>query len=127
MAKRRVTKYTPEQKDEVVQFLREGGGASIAARKFNVPVSTILTWAKALDGPVDTMVSVPGLPHFSVNGVISVMKVRYDEVMQLADSYDKAIHALQSLETVEEQMRKFEAELAEHRKALAFFLREGEK
>lgn len=77
---------------------------------------------------VKSVFKVPGLTHFSVNGMLSVMKGRADEALRLASEYEQAIKALEGLESLEARMIQFRKEADEHRKALAYFLRqEGSK
>lgn len=82
---------------------------------------------KPRNGKSRTILSVPGLSDFSLNGLLSLFKTRRDEAMDLADHYDKAAKALESLEETEKNLIKFQEEKKQHVQALNFFLEEKSK
>lgn len=120
-----VRRYSPEVTQEAIQLLKSGVPVRDVARKLNIPYGTVSTWAtKELAGPVVPLFKVPGLSDFSMNGLLSVLQSRRDELIEMASVYDAAIQALVKLETVESSMAKLQTERDEHKKALKFFLEE---
>lgn len=68
--------------------------------------------------------AVEGLTDFSVNGMITVMRARYDECMDMPHRYDSVIQALTGLESVDSRKKAIEEEEDNHRQALAYFMKE---
>lgn len=69
---------------------------------------------------------LPGLPDFSLNGIISLMQQRRDEALQLAGDLDAAINAVTKVESINTKMGEMEKEREELQKGLAFFLHQEE-
>ena len=74
--------------------------------------------------PAITVVKVKGLIEPNINGLLSAMKQRYEEVMALAIEWDSTIRALEGLESLTERTKVLEAEKIEHLKAIKYFMKE---
>ena len=79
---------------------------------------------KSVTKPAVTVVKVKGLTEMSINGLLSAMKLRYEECMDLAGEWDRAIKALEGLTTLQERTKALEVEKVEHTKAIKLFLKE---
>jgi hypothetical protein len=80
---------------------------------------------KPHDGVSKTIFTLPGLPDFSLNGLVSYLKDKRDEAMAMATELDSAIIAVEKLEGLETQLKSLQAEKIEQVKALDFFLGKG--
>lgn len=82
---------------------------------------------RAHNGKTVTRFTVPGLPDFSLNGLLSLLKGKRDEAMAVATELDAAIIAVEKLEGLDKQLLALQTEKAEQAKALQFFLKNAPK
>lgn len=78
--------------------------------------------AKPRAGKAEAIVTVPGLQHMSVNGLLSLMQERLDKLMEMAQEYDSAIKALKGLDALDAELSRLISEKEQHSKALAIFM-----
>ena len=124
MPKREVKRYTEEFKREAVTYYREHG-RNAASKQYHVAASTVDGWVgKFSNGPAKTLFKVEGLQDFNINGLLSVMQARFDELMGLAQEYDNVIKALKSFDRLEQEENRLREEKEEHAKALTIFMKE---
>ena len=74
--------------------------------------------------PAIVVAKVKGLTEMSIDNLISAIKLRYEEAMELAGEWDKAIKALEGLESLQEKTKALQTEKEEHLKAIKYFLKE---
>lgn len=124
--KRKVRRYDELEKQRGVDYAREHS-IKEASRYFGVAPSTIDGWMRRSppNGEARSLFKVPGLPSFSIDGLLSVLQAKRDEAMELATQYDGAIGALTQLTTLDAELFKLQQEKLEHQKALVFFLKEN--
>ena len=72
-------------------------------------------------------VKAPGIQEFSLNGMVSLMRERYDEALTIADQYDKAIKAVEGLDEYNLQLTELSKKMEDDKTALAYFLEENKK
>lgn len=80
--------------------------------------------AKPHDGEVRTVIKVEGLHDLSLNGLTSLMKGKMDEAMAIAQEYDTIIKAVEKIPELETQLEVLKRQIAEHRQALKYFMKE---
>jgi len=91
------------------------------------PTSSSLRPSRSKNGKVKTVLGLPGLSDFTLNGFLSLLKSRQEETMDLAEVYEQAIKALEGLEKVENLLTQLQGEKKQHIQALNFFLEEKRK
>ena len=98
-------------------------GRKVPSRLQVVPVGDVPSNEPyAADGDVKTVVQIPGLADFSLDGVLSVMRQRLEEILQLAATYEQSITAIAGLADMEKTYREYMAQMESHRQAVAHFL-----
>lgn len=74
------------------------------------------------NGRSTTIFKLPGLPDFSLNGLLSYLKGQRDAALTYAQELDAAVAALEKVEGIDRQIKELASERIEQQKALAFFL-----
>lgn len=77
---------------------------------------------KPITKPAETIAKVRGLTEMRIENLISAMKLRYEECMDLASEWDRAIKALEGLATLQQRTKELQYEKEEHIKAVRFFM-----
>ena len=85
-----------------------------------------ISMGKPAPKPAITIAKVRGLTEMSINSLLSAMKQRYEECMDLAAEWDRAIKALEGIETLSVRTKALEQEKIEHTKTIKHFLGEIE-
>ena len=81
-----------------------------------------ITITKPVKTPELPPTSVPVLTVKDLPSLINIMKARLDECMTLAQNYESAIRAVESISTLDNRLAEIRKEQEQHKKALATFL-----
>ena len=77
--------------------------------------------------PVTTVLLAPSLAgNLSKGGLILAMRLASGEALELAAQYDAAIAAIEQAQKLDEQMASLRTKVAEHQRAIKYFLQEEE-
>jgi hypothetical protein len=71
-----------------------------------------------------TVVSVPGLQEFSIDGMIAILRERYESAMEIAHQYDAAITAITRMGETQQRLSELQAQIEKDREAIQFFMKE---
>lgn len=84
----------------------------------------ILSRKRPHDGEARVVAKLEGaksLDELSLNGLVGLMKGKMDEALQLAQEYDTVIKAVEKIPELNEQMKKLNEQVSEHKSALKYF------
>ena len=76
-------------------------------------------------GEVTTLIKVAGLQVFSLDGMLSVMKEQLDLLDIISGEYRTMIDIIERFLAVQEELLAAQEKLDEHKKAVAFFIKES--
>ncbi|KKM97880.1 hypothetical protein LCGC14_1163520 [marine sediment metagenome] len=76
-------------------------------------------------GEVVTLIKVQGLQIFSLDGMLSVMKEQLDLLDIISGEYRTMIDTIERFPAVQEELLAAQEKLDEHKKAVAFFIKES--
>lgn len=77
---------------------------------------------KPHNGEARTVVKVEGLHNLTLDGLISLMKVKRDEALTIAQEYDTTIIAVEKLPTIQVQLEEITKQMDNQRQALKYFM-----
>lgn len=78
--------------------------------------------SRSKGGPVKTVVSVPGIQDFSLDGMIEMLEQRAAEALELATTVDTATQALKAVRDSWEKLDELQQQLSRDRDAVRYFM-----